>query len=259
MIDFSRLHAALTNGESAFASAIPYPHIAIDDACDAARLRRALVPIAQRLEREMQGSGDLIFARNKFVDTDFQAIAAELAELREDLLSPEFGTWLRELTGEALFLDPAFYGGGLHAGGEGSFLDMHTDFSYHPQQQGWRRRLNILLYLNLDWQESYGGQLQLQHVDREGEEPARVAPLFNRLVVMESSGVTLHGYDPIAFPPGCYRLSVASYAYRLEEGQERSDAVRSTVWYPRRGGLVKRGLGQLLPRAIQFMRSLRRR
>lgn len=257
MIDFSRLQAALADGRTTFASATPYPHIAIDDACDGMRLRAALDPIAQRLQQEMAASGDLIFARNKFVDTQFEAIAPELAELRQDLLSPEFAAWLGELVGEPLFLDPQFYGGGLHAGGEGSFLDMHTDFSYHPQQLTWKRQLNILLYLNVDWHEHYGGQLLMQHVDRESEEPVRVAPAFNRLVIMESSGVTLHGYDPIAFPAGSYRLSIASYAYREE--QQRSEDVRSTVWYPRSGGVVKRSVGQLLPRAIQFLRSLRRR
>ena len=79
MIDFSRLQAALADGRTTFASATPYPHIAIDDACDGMRLRAALNPIAQRLQQEMAASGDLIFARNKFVDTQFEAIAPELA------------------------------------------------------------------------------------------------------------------------------------------------------------------------------------
>ena len=54
-----------------------------------------------------------------------------------------------------LFLDDERFGAGLHCIPRGGFLKMHVDFNKHPK--GWHRRANVLIYLNENWQEDWGG------------------------------------------------------------------------------------------------------
>jgi hypothetical protein len=46
---------------------------------------------------------------------------------------------------------------------------------------------------------------------------------------MHCRGYTLHGYDPINFPEGSYRTSIAAYAYTLHEQPKESP--RTTEWH----------------------------
>jgi hypothetical protein len=55
------------------------------------------------------------------------------------------------------------------------------------------RRVNLLLYLNRDWKEEYGGHLQLW--DQEMKTCIKkVLPIFNRLVLFSSTDVSFHGH-----------------------------------------------------------------
>lgn len=75
--------------------------------------------------------------------------------------SPEFIAFLERLTGIAgLRFDPDYYGGGTHESLHGEGLLPHIDFNYFPGSS-WYRRLNLLLYLNQKWEESWGGNLDL--------------------------------------------------------------------------------------------------
>ena len=68
---------------------------------------------------------------------------------------PRFLAFLEQLTGiHGLLPDDSLMGGGLHQSGDGGFLNIHADFTGHPHQERWRRRINLLIYLNPTWQES---------------------------------------------------------------------------------------------------------
>jgi hypothetical protein len=207
-------------------------------------------PVAANIEH----SRDYVFARNKYEKSRFREIDAVFEEICQDLLSIRFQAFLQFVTGEKVFVDPGFHGGGLHQGGPGSFLDMHADFNYHPLQKTWYRNLNILLYLNRNWRKSFGGELKLRHRDGDGR-TALVEPLFNRCVIMPTRDYTLHGYDEIHFPVGTYRRSLAAYAYTLTDIPEAQKA-RSTVWYPEHSGLAKRVLGKHWPMLVRIKGSL---
>ncbi len=55
---------------------------------------------------------------------------------------------------------------------------MHADFNWH-QKLLLDRRINLLLYLNKDWEEDYGGHLELWNRDMKvlGD---RILPVFDR-------------------------------------------------------------------------------
>jgi len=120
-------------------------------------------------------------------------------------------------------------GGGYHLIEHGGYLAMHADFSRSPVT-GKYRWLNMLVYLNYDWHEENGGQLQLW--DDEG--PAvKVLPEFNRTVVFRTSGSSWHGHpEPVRQRP---RRSVAAYFY-ADEPAPGYIGDHSTRWHPKVGG-----------------------
>ena len=69
--------------------------------------------------------------------------------------------FLEKLTGiPDIFGDPYYNGGGLHQTKSGGSLEVHADYSYHPKLKV-DRRINVLVYLNKDWKEEYGGHFEL--------------------------------------------------------------------------------------------------
>lgn len=171
------------------------------------------------------------------------------------MLSPEFGAVLGQMYGKPLTVDPDFVGGGLHRGGEGSFLDMHTDFNLHPKNRTWIRELNILLYLNKDWRPEYGGSLDLRN--SRTEMTGSIEPLYNRLVLMLTKDHTFHGYKPISFPEGAYRTSIASYAYSIATNESELENLKTTTtWVPEQGGIIKSVIARATPALVTLKQRL---
>jgi hypothetical protein len=70
---------------------------------------------------------------------------------------------LSEITGiSPLYPDPFLYGGGLNEILPGGYLNVHTDFNFHPRLRK-LRALNLLLYLNAEWEP---GQLVVEVASR---------------------------------------------------------------------------------------------
>lgn len=120
----------------------PIPCVVIDDFCDPLRLQR--ISQAYPKPEQLNRSRDFVFAKNKFEKNAFKELGPDMSDLYEDLVSDEFREFLSALYGRSVFVDPTFHGGGLHMGGQGSYLDMHADFNVHPLRPNWKRELNIL-------------------------------------------------------------------------------------------------------------------
>jgi Rps23 Pro-64 3,4-dihydroxylase Tpa1-like proline 4-hydroxylase len=104
---------------------------------------------------------------------------------RGGLNSPPFVDFLEKLTGiDDLLVDESMEGGGLHQSLRGGFLNIHADFTVHPHYRRWRR-VNLLLYLNAEWPEEYGGELELWSTDMKRREE-KVAPIGNRVVIFNT-------------------------------------------------------------------------
>jgi len=253
MLQFDRLEAMAPVYAEQFRTAQPFEHVVIDDFCDRERLLALYEQIPDPLQAGINKSRDYVFARNKYEKSGFKDISPLFAELFDDLTSERLQKLMQQITGEPIFLDTDFHGGGIHQGGEGSFLDMHADFNTHPLHPDWFRNLNILLYLNRDWKPGHKGELKLRHRDHPSQ-TFEVEPLFNRCVIMFTRDYTLHGYDPINFPAGTYRRSIAAYAY--SPLQDAAPAHRTTVWYPDNAGATKTLVGRLWPRIVGVKTAL---
>lgn len=246
MILFQQIESRIDELRVAFRSAHPFRHVVLGEFGDPDRLASAIKNLPDPRVEGIRSSRDYVFAKNKFEKHDFRSICPELEELYQDFTAERFRVILRAITGEEVFIDPDFFGGGLHQGGSGSFLDLHADFSYHPLHADWFRNLNILLYLNPAWEPEHGGELRLRH--RETGDEVSISPMFNRCVIMLTRDYTLHGYERTRFPEGEYRRSLAAYGYSHSDGQHGKR--RSTVWYPDRGGFPKRWLGRSWPKLV---------
>ena len=220
----------------AFVSAHPFPHVVIDEFLHADLAEELLAGFPDI--GSMPKSRDYVFGDKHELSSVGEQGGAD-ARFRDGVLTAEFSRFLTELSGHDVFVDPSFHGGGFHQGGDGSYLDMHVDFNVHPLHDDWLRTLNVLVYLNKDWPAEYGGDLLIK--SRPDEEPAAIAPLFNRAVIMLTDERTFHGYRRMQLPPGRTRRSLAVYAYR---GRDRGVRARTTGWMPEEAGLAKRMLAR---------------
>jgi Rps23 Pro-64 3,4-dihydroxylase Tpa1-like proline 4-hydroxylase len=128
--------------------------------------------------------------------------------------------FLEQLTGiPGLLPDPHFTGGGLHQVSPGGRLPVHADFNYMPEV-GLYRRLNLLIFLNKDWKDEYGGHLELWDAEMHAC-VTRILPVFNRCVIFATLATSFHGHpEPLACPPGNTRKAIALYYYTRENGEE---------------------------------------
>jgi len=159
-----------------------------------------------------------------------------------------FVEFLERLTGiTQLVSDPHFEGGGLHQIRPGGFLKVHADFN-KSRKLNLDRRLNGLLYLNKDWEESYGGHLQLWNKDMTACE-GKILPVFNRFVVFATTDDANHGHpDPLTCPPDRARRSMALYYYSNGRPADEVADDHSTLFKQRPGEAWKSNLRQVAKR-----------
>lgn len=178
-------------------------------------------------------------------DTDI--IPPLISSLFHELSSPPFLRFLESVTGiGGVIPDPYYEGGGLHCSGPGGVLMPHTDFHYYDRLKLYRR-INLLLYLNPEWEESFGGCLELW--EKGADKPAKlVVPRWGTCVIFRTDDHSVHGFStPVK--EGRWRCSLALYYYSSQEAARFSgDAF--TYW--RRHG-AQSGLNRVRLRWHQLL------
>ncbi|MFN8285120.1 MAG: 2OG-Fe(II) oxygenase [Chitinophagales bacterium] len=170
-----------------------------------------------------------IHQKNKYQLKQFDA-GSVLHEVFAELNAKPFTDFLGALTGiQALEPDYKLFGGGLHQSLKGAFLDVHVDFNYHPQTK-YHRRLNVLVYMNKDWKDEYEGHLQLWDMERKVMMD-KVSPLFNRMVMFETTENSFHGHPvPLNTPFNVSRKSLAVYYYTPTRPEKETAVDHNTVF-----------------------------
>jgi Rps23 Pro-64 3,4-dihydroxylase Tpa1-like proline 4-hydroxylase len=216
---------------ASYRHADPFPHIVINDFFSGDLLRKVIA------EFPVPDAG-LTFARvQELKKTQYHPkdCGQFTRNLLNELNSQAFLAFLEEMTGmKGLVADPYFTGGGLHETRSGGLLGIHADFNMHPKTK-LRRRINLLIYLNEDWDDSFGGDLELWDTEMKACQK-RLAPVFGRAVMFNTDLDSYHGHpDPLACPPERSRRSIATYYYTAYEGSEALAPKRTTAFKSRPG------------------------
>ena len=236
LFDLGKFKANADEWAVRYASNKPFPHIVLDD-----MLRVGPEFADENFPGEQwpnwRSLGDS-YQVKKFTCDDISKIPDPFARLIHELSAPSFLRALEKVTGiPKLLPDPYLAGGGLHLSGPGGILAPHTDFHIYDAMDLYRR-VNILVYLNEDWDESFGGCLEVGDV---GTDRALVVPGWGKVMIFTTDDKSVHGFPkPIA--EGHWRRSVALYYYTsLEAPGFSGDA--STHW---RDHGVQHGAGRKL-------------
>ncbi len=246
----------------------PYPHIYFDDFLPLEAAEAALRQFPKPNQAEWHAFTDLN-QRRKLAFDGVEKLPASIRDVLYFLNSRPMLHFLETLTGiQSVLPDPYYTGGGLHQVGSGGSLEVHADFSYHHRLR-LDRRINVLIYLNKNWKEEYGGHFELWDREVRAAEK-KILPIFNRCAIFSTTSVSFHGHpQPLACPAGQTRKSLATYYYsngRPEEDPELTH--RHEVAFQARPGLngvkmtigIKRALRAITPPILTdlYRRTARR-
>lgn len=223
-------HIALPSRKKDYREAPAYPHIALDHFLANAVADEAFTSFPNISSNEWINYTH--FNEKKYGNTKLDSFPKPIRRIVEHLNSDSFVKELSEFTGiPGLMADPSLEGGGLHQSPRGGFLNIHADFTVHPHHRNWRRRVNLLIYLNKNYEENWGGELEIW--DRKMTQCCnKIQPFFNRAVIFNTDRDTFHGHpDPFNCPEGETRKSIALYYFTKED----SIKVQSTEYRAKPG------------------------
>lgn len=217
-----------------FSSADPFPHVVIDD---------FLLP--ETANFFFENFPELNSVSEKFIKRFDSGYGGELKRqispngCNEELSSvfhkfnqEEFLKVLEKITSiKGLIPDHTYEGGGFHQTFKGGRLGIHTDFRVHKNLL-LRRELNVIIYLNKDWGNDWGGELELWSRDKK-KLIKKVFPAFNRCVIFQTDESSYHGHPhSLNCPSNFSRKSIALYYYSgsdlvyLENSRKTTDYIK---------------------------------
>jgi Rps23 Pro-64 3,4-dihydroxylase Tpa1-like proline 4-hydroxylase len=232
-IDNSALAGFVSQYAPVYNLAKPFPHVVIDNFANP----QVLEAILDEFPTESHPAWHRMFDQNqnKFAANLTEHLGPMTRAFLNYLNAREMVNFLSAITGiEGLIPDPHLAGGGLHEIRRGGLLRVHADFNWHKQLR-LDRRINLLLYLNKEWQPEWGGQLQLWD-DKMSQCHASIDPIFNRCVIFSTTDRAYHGHpDPLQCPPERRRRSIAMYYYTNGRPAEEVNESHETLFQLRAG------------------------
>jgi len=215
MLPIERLEREKGRLLETYMAAKPYPHLVVDGLWDSEVLTRIISEFPRKSQRdwvsyetthELKQTSRGLFGLSPFTQLFMMEVC-----------SPRFLRVLGEITGhQDLVADPLFHGGGLHESFRGGWLNLHTDWRQHPMLP-LARRLNMIIYLNKDWDPAWGGAIELWNPGAT-EAGAKTDCLFNRTLIFPTTDTSLHGFPgPIACPENVTRKSISLFYWTMDE------------------------------------------
>ncbi len=216
-----------------YQTASPFPHIIFDDFFPKefiAKVSEEFPEATAETWQRFDGKAEKKLASKG--DADIGPYVRALISIMNSGMFIEF---IEKLTGiSGLLPDPHLTGGGMHQIMPGGKLSLHIDFNKY-QRKNLERRLNILVYLNENWEDSYGGYLELWDKDVTNAE-VKILPIFNRVALFSTTETSWHGHpDPLTCPENRTRRSVALYYYTVGRPEEEQGPEHTTVFKERPG------------------------
>jgi hypothetical protein len=228
-----KLESLATENAEAYKKNKPFPHIYFDDFLPVGAAEAAL--------RDFPEPKQLAWAEfdkpkeRKLAFDVVEKLPRSVREVLYFLNSRPMVRFLEVLTGiDGVIPDPYYVGGGLHQIKPGGNLEVHVDFNRHTKLK-LDRRINLLIYLNKNWKEEYGGHFELWNRDMSAAEQ-KVLPIFNRCAIFSTTEFSYHGHPtPLACPPDRTRKSMATYYYSNGRPEEEISGEHTTLFQTRPG------------------------
>lgn len=226
MINLERLNASLPALREQFRTAKPFPHVVLEDVCDANELRNAVShwpDDSAEWKTYQKGKRSII---------PTEAHGAPLLPLLRVGSDSRWIAFLEALTGfSGLILGDGFAGGGLAEVRAGGSLGMHVDFNEakHEKFGTIYRKLNCLLYLNPKWKPEWQGAIELWDRPKSRQVVKCIEPVFNRMVIFESSNKSWHGHPKKLCCPERIARRYCAYYYFIRE-KPKNHHQHSTIY-----------------------------
>lgn len=217
--------------KSKFTVTNPFNHIVLDNIINTTILNKALdeiksIPNDQLVPANVYGIDNV--QTNKFTYTDFNKLKY-ISEIKKYFESELFLTWLTKITGiNNLQKDTHMNGAGIHIMKNNGTLGIHSDFNRHHLTKKYRR-VNLLLYLNKDYDETYNGQLELWNTEMT-KCKQKISPIFNRIVLFRVDDNANHGHPTLWKGVENDRISLALYYYTDDRPENEKSEIFNAVW-----------------------------
>ena len=211
--NFQNLTELALKEKQNYKSAKPFPNIALNNFFNNAFLNKVLDEFPD-LSKLNDSENYNVKNEIKFSNKNYKKFSPTIKSFVDFLNSDIFINFLQNLTSikEKLVADPLLEGGGLHEIKSGGVLKIHTDFNRHPSLD-LDRRINVLIYLNKNWKENYGGYLEFWNKNMSKCEK-KILPSFNTLAIFSTTDFSNHGHpDPLNCPKEISRKSIALYYF----------------------------------------------
>lgn len=170
--------------------------------------------------------------KRKIQITDPSTFPDKVRDLQSDLSSSEFLNAMETLSGiKGLVFDENYDGGGMHLTSQSGILDVHVDFNKSNKLELYRR-LNILIYLNSEWNSEWGGEIELWNRDVT-RCVQRFTPRLGRCLIFATSDISFHGVAAVNCPAGISRNSFAIYLYNRESASGSNEVEHGTIFKAR--------------------------
>ena len=143
-----------------------------------------------------------------------------------------FLNWLQKATGTVdLIPDPHLIGAGYAKSFTGDSLQVHTDFNWDDQLR-LHRMLSVIIYLNDDWNDDWGGNLEFYDTERKTK-INEVKPDNGNLLIWRYHNLAYHGYpSPMKCPKNKSRKNLRLFYYVSNASyDDRHPPHRSLYWF----------------------------
>ncbi len=213
----------------------PYPHASIKNFLPTEFCSKISKDFKIPEKDSNAGIEDKVFQKTKKGLSKIDLMPASIKDLIERLNSPRFISILeKKFEIKNLVADPSLFGGGMHESFRGGFLKIHSDFVFIKKRK-LKRMLNLLIYLNEDWQDSWGGAIELWKEDMS-EMFLKVSPNINNALIFRTDLESNHGFpDPLNCPDSTSRKSIALYYYTPYEKMIKPKKNFYAIWKKRPG------------------------
>ena len=247
-----RLESIASEHATAYSTARPFPHVVLDNLFPESVLKALAREIPEATSSHGCSAANASFHSVCFMNkgreyrktgiSNIELFGPATVQVFQFLQSRFWVSFLMQLTGITGIQDDTFFSR-VHLTARGGHLQVHAEFNQHKNAADvpLRRRVNTFLFLNPDWPQAYGGELELWERNMSACRQ-RIVPHFGRYVVFSSTDFSYHGHpQPLAAPLGRMRRSLALYYFTPDCPPEEclmhncSGRGHSTLWQKPKG------------------------